>query len=194
MVYLQHLTSICGDLESIHDEKMGPKMARLTPLQRGFVLAIMAQGDRNATQAAATAGYSTESHNSLKVQAYSLWHSEKIQDAIHEEAQKRLKGLLPMAVDVVASIMENPQESGAVRLKAATITMDRAGLHAVSEKINTDGGVADDPDRLKRIIEMARVLGIPIEKLIGDRLAKPQPVLTYDGDFTEVPEGLEGLI
>jgi hypothetical protein len=135
----------------------------------------------------------TASYGSLKVQAHSLWHSEKIQEAIHEEAARRLKGMLPMAIETVASIMENPQESGAVRLKAATITMDRAGLHAVSEKINTDGGVAENPDRLKRIVEMARALGMPIEQLLGKRLAIAQPVIT--ADFEELStEGLEGLI
>lgn len=183
----------------IHDEKMGPKMAKLTPLMRGFVLAIMAQGDRNATQAAATAGYATKSHGSLKVQAYQLWHDPRIQEAIHEEAQKRLKGLLPMAVNVVANIMENPQESGAVRLKAATITMDRAGLHAVSEKINTDGGVADDPDRLQRIMALARGLNMPLADFIGQRLAqrqleKAQPVIT-EAEYVETSTvGLEDLI
>jgi hypothetical protein len=183
---------------SIQDEKMGPKMAKLTPKMRGFVLAIMAQGDRNATQAAATAGYSAKSHGSLKGQAHMLWHDERIQEAIHEEAHKRLKGLLPMAVNVVASIMENTQEAGATRLKAATITMDRAGLHAVSEKINTDGGVADDPDRLNRIMALARGLNMPLADFIGQRLAQrqleKQPVIT-EADYVETSiEGLEGLI
>lgn len=178
---------------SVRDEKMGPKMAKLTPLMRGFVLAIMAQGDRNATQAAATAGYSQNSHGALKVQAHSLWHDPRIQEAIHEEAAKRLKGLLPMAVDVVASIMENPQESGAVRLKAATITMDRAGLHAVSEKINTDN-LGDNPDRLKRMMELARALGRPFAELVGQRIALAQPVIT-EAEYVEATmEGLEGLI
>lgn len=184
---------------SKYDEKMGPKMAKLTPLMRGFVLAIMAQGDRNATQAAATAGYATKSHGSLKVQAHALWHDERIQEAIHEEAQKRLKGLLPLAVDVVAQVLENPQETGATRLKAATIAMDRAGLHAVTEKINTDGGVADDPDRLARIMQLARGLGTPLADFLGQRLAqrelaKPQAVIT-DADYVETSnEGIEGLI
>lgn len=179
---------------SARDERMGPKMSKLTAKMRGFVLAIMAQGDRNATTAAATAGYATASYGSLKVQAHMLWHDERIQEAIHEEAQKRLKGLLPMAVNVVAGIMENTQAPEAVRLKAAMVTMDRAGLHAVSEKINTDGGVADDPDRMKRIIAMARVLGIPIEQLVGQRLALAQPVITEAEYVEEHPTGLEGMI
>lgn len=177
------------------EEKYGPKMAKLTPMRRAFVLNIMAQGDRNATRAAKDAGYSEVSPGSLRVQAHNLWHNEDIQEAIHEEATRRLKGLLPMAVNTIATIMENPQEGGAVRLKAAHGVMDRAGIHAVTEKISTPGDLAGNPDRVKRIMALAHALrGVPLEKFLSDHLtARPQPVIT-EATYVEMStEGLEDL-
>ncbi len=176
------------------DTKLGPAMAKLTVMQRNFVLAIMAQGDRNATRAAEAAGYSADNQNALRASASRLWHDEDIQAAIYEETVKRLKGLLPAAVQTIGDILENPQEAGATRLKAATTIMDRAGIHAVTEHVNTEVQIGSDPDRLKRIVSMANRLGLPLDKLLGARLAALAPPVT-DTEFVEVStEGLEGLI
>jgi phage terminase small subunit len=175
--------------------KLGPKMNALVPMRRKFVQALMNQGTRNATQAAAAAGYSQESQGSLRVQAHDLMHDEAVQEAIQEEARRRITTMLPLALETVASIMENPQEGGATRLKAATTVMDRSGVHAVSERINREEPLERDPDQVKRIMALAQILGVPIEQLLGRRLSHPTLMIT---DAVEEPmtsmEGLEGLI
>jgi hypothetical protein len=168
--------------------KLGPKMLKLNVRQRNFVLAVMAQGDRNVTAAAKAAGYASENYDALRVQASRLWHDERIQEAVSEEAYKRLKGLQPMAVETVAGIMENVQETGAVRLKAAEMLFDRTGFHAVTETINTSNELASDPDRIKRIASMLKALGGEglAQQFMGRRLAviKPEPV-AVDAEFEE---------
>jgi phage terminase small subunit len=168
-------------------------MAKLSDMRRNFVLALMNQGNRNATQAAADAGYSTNSYGSLKVQAHVLWHDEEIQEALHEEATRRLKGMLPVAVKVVGDILENAQEGGATRLKAAQVIMDRAGVHAVSERINREEPLESNPDQIKRIAALAQMLGLPVEQLLGARLKAIAPPV--EAEYVEMStEGLEGLI
>jgi hypothetical protein len=177
---------------------MGPKMASLTELRRKFVYNLMNQPKRNATAAAEAAGYSAVSRASLMVQAHLLLHDSNIQDALVEETERRLRGCLPAAVATIAEIMENPQEGGSNRLKAAEMVMDRSGLHAVSETIQTDGGPLQEPDRMKRIIELARSMNMPVEKLIGRRLALQKPTeepLVLEGEYEEMSaEGIDELI
>jgi phage terminase small subunit len=173
--------------------RLGPKMNALPLMRRAFVSALMNQGTRNATEAAKTAGYSQNSYNSLKVHACNLMHDDAVQEAIQEEAKRRITAMLPLAIETVAGIMENPQEGGAVRLKAATVVMDRGGVHAVSERIVTEAPLERDPDQLKRIMGLAQVLGVPVEQLLGARL-KALPTVS-DAEYVETSmEGLEGLI
>lgn len=173
--------------------KLGPKMNALVPKRRAFVQALMNQGTRNASSAARAAGYSMDNDAALRVTASNLMHDDAVQEAIQEEAKRRICAMLPLAIETVAGIMENPQEGGATRLKAATTVMDRSGVHAVSERIVTEAPLERDPDQVKRIMALAQVLGLPIEQLLGSRLSTP--LIT---DAEEVPmnsmEGLEGLI
>jgi phage terminase small subunit len=174
-----------------HDGRLGPKMSALVPKRQAFVRALMNQGTRNASDAYRTAGYSQNSDLSVRVNASILMHDEAVQEAIQEEAKRRITAMLPLAIETVATIMENPQEGGATRLKAATVVMDRGGVHAVSERIVSEAPLERDPDQVKRIMALAQVLGLPIEQLLGSRI----PMIT---DAEEVPmtsmEGLEGLI
>lgn len=176
--------------------KYGPKMNALPPMRREFVRALMNQGSRNASMAYRAAGYSQASDLSVRVNASILMHDDAVQEAIQEEARRRITAMLPLAIETVATIMENPQELGSTRLKAASAVMDRGGVHAVSERITREEPLERDPDQVKRIMGLAQVLGIPIEQLLGARLAiHPTPMIT---DAIEVPmnsmEGLEGLI
>ncbi len=176
--------------------RLGPKMNALVPRRRAFVSALMNQGTRNATEAAKTAGYKQDNYQALKVTASELMHDDAVQEAIQEEAKRRITAMLPLAIETVASLMENPQESGAVRLKAGLSVMDRSGVHAVSERITREEPLERDPDQVKRIMALAQILNLPVEQLLGARLAQhPTPMIT---DAVEVPmnslEGLEGLI
>ncbi len=171
-------------------------MNALSLKRRGFVTALMNQGTRNACEAARAAGYKQDNNDALKSMACELMHDEGVQEAIQEEAKRRITAMLPLAIETVGQLMENPQESGAVRLKAATTVMDRGGVHAVSERITREEPLERDPDQVKRIMGLAQVLGINVESLLGARLAQhPTPMIT---DAVEAPmnsmDGLEGLV
>jgi hypothetical protein len=83
--------------------------------------------------------------------------------------------------------MENTQSTGAERLKAAQLILDRGGFHGVTEHKSTVTHLGDDQDQMKRIAAMAAALGISAEALLGRRLAErtvidvtPEPVLIED--------------
>ncbi len=174
------------------EPKIGPKMARLSKRRQMFVRALFLQSTHNATAAARDAGYADTQY--LRQQAHDLWNDDDIQAAIHEEAQRRFKGLAPSALNVIAEVMGNPQEGGATRVKAAQVIFDRSGLHAVSEKIVTEQPLEQNPDQLKRIAVLASLLGISAEKLLGNRLKQIEPP-AEEAMYTEFStEGLEGLL
>lgn len=180
--------------------KFGPKMLALTDKQQRFVINLLTQGIRNYTEAAALAGYSNNgngSHGGLKVTAHRLAHDDKINAAIEEEGRRRFKGMIPWAINLIEAVGDNQQSTGAERLKAAGMVLDRAGMHAVSERINTSGdSLIDDPDRLNRIQALARALGKPIEELIGQRMAARlgEPSVS-EAVFEDIStEGLEDLL
>ncbi len=163
----------------------GPKMAALTDKQRGFIDAMFSMGGGNATKWAEAAGYSAVSKGSLKVQAHLLWHNEKIQAAIDEEAKRRFKGLVPSAMKTLVDVMDNPQSTDAARIKAGELLLNRGGFHGISEVRTTVEHIGDDPDQLKRISAMAAMLGLPVEQLLGRRLALKAPVI--DTVAEEIP-------
>lgn len=155
-------------------------MAALNERQQAFVLALFDINTRDATHAAEQAGYSTESRGSLKVQAHRLWHDARIQEAIDEVGKRQFKGMVPFAIKTLALVRDNPQASGAERTKAAQLILDRGGFHGVTEHKMVVEHIADDPDQMKRIAAMAAMLGLPVEKLLGRRLALQAPVIDME--------------
>jgi hypothetical protein len=107
----------------------------------------------------------------LRVAGCRLAHDERVQAAMQEEARRQLHALLPMANETVASLMENSEVDPAVRLRAAISIQDRGGLHAVSEQKVTHDYLGDDPQALREFKLFAEEIGVPLEKLIGKRLA-----------------------
>jgi hypothetical protein len=88
--------------------QFGPAMQALTERQRAFVIAMFEQGAKGTyTGAARTAGYGG-TPNSLRVQAHALAHSDKVQAAMREEAERRIGGLLPIAHAGLVDIITNP--------------------------------------------------------------------------------------
>ena len=151
--------------------KLGPKMRALpTDRMRAFVLALLAQGARDFTAAYRAAGY-TGTAGALRVGASRLAHDPRIQAALQEEAARRATGLLPLALHVAEGILEDETAKAADRLKVAFGIMDRAGLRAPSEDQHT-GRLAGDTQTLARIKLLAERNGIPLENLLGGRLAR----------------------
>ena len=148
----------------------GPKFRALsTNGQKRFVLALAAQHKRDYCAAYTEAGYVGKSHKALTVDSHRLAHDTRIQEALQEEAGRRVKALLPMALHVVEAVLEDPQHKDAV--KVAHGILDRSGLGAVQEVKHTLG-LAGDTEMLARIKLLAERNGIPIETLLGNRMAK----------------------
>lgn len=173
----------------------GPKMMALpNDRWRQFVIALFDQGARNYAAAAEAAGFKAENRNSLRVTAHHMFHDERTQEAMLEEAQRRMKTFLPLAQKVLGDALENPQLPMSDRLKAAQMTFDRAGLHPVAETRHTHQAIEGDPNMLKRIEALARGLGLDTAKLLGARLAKLQPPTVIDAEVTATNSGIEDLI
>lgn len=162
----------------IPEGKYGPKFEKLgSDRQRAFVLCYLQQGDRNAAAAYRSAGYQCADEYA-KQEAYRLLQDPKIQEAIQEQASRSLYALAPMALKVLGDIIENPQEKGGDRLKGALGVLDRAGLHAKTETVTT---LQTDTETLELIRQLAKANNIPLENLLGSRLAK-----TVDVEFEDI--------
>jgi hypothetical protein len=151
--------------------QFGPKMTALPERMQQFVLALVQQGNRNLAEAAKAAGYSSASRNYLRVQGHRLAHDERVKAAIEEETHRLFGPLLPVAIKTVVSLMQNPEVQPSVRLRAATTILDRASLRTVTEQTVPQKDLGDDPAALQEIEQLAEQLEIPLEKLVGRRLA-----------------------
>ena len=168
------------------DHQFGPKMRALPERMQQFVLALVQQGNRNLADAAKSAGYSGSSRNYLRVQGCRLAHDERVKAAIQEEAHRQFDALLPMAIKTVASLMENLEVNPAVRLRAAISILDRAGLNNVTQEKVTRESIGDDPATIQEIRTLAERLGIPLENLLGHRLAAKVQGSVTDAEYVEM--------
>lgn len=161
--------------------QISKEMRVLTHLQRRFVEAWLTIGARNHkgepsyTECARIAGYSANSEQALRVQGYRLAHDERIQAAIVEETRRRIKSYGAISAEIIIEIAQDQTAKHADRLKAAQLLMDRAGLHAVSESKQTIEHIGNDPDRVQRVMLLAKNLGIDPAALLGNRVAGALP-------------------
>lgn len=181
---------------------IGPKMKALpNDRWRRAVVAYLEGGRKNYggqgghnslgySAAYRAAGFDTTNENTIKRQAHTLFHDIRVQEAVIEESKRRAVLHLPLAIDVHTEIMLDPQHKD--RFNAARSIMDRAGLHAVTEQHSTLSVTMTADDRAKAVM-LAERLGVPLEKLVGNRMAKQiaapteEPMVT-DAEFEEVPD------
>ncbi len=111
MAYPKNMTPAKLASAAIANESdLGPAMRALNPRQRAFVDAMFVLGtDATYADAARAAGYESDTANALRVQAHRLAHSDKVQAAMREEAERRCAGLLPIAHAGMATILTSPQ-------------------------------------------------------------------------------------
>lgn len=127
--------------------ELGPAMRALNGRQRAFVHAMFDLGtEANYTAAARQAGYPDDAEGYIRVQAHRLAHSDKVQAAMREEAERRCAGLLPMAHAGMAAIVKNPAHQD--HFKAIKHAQALAGLaptqkHEVTHKTDTASLKAD---------------------------------------------------
>lgn len=172
--------------------QISKEMRALTGLQRRFVGAWLTigarnhKGEPNYTECARAAGYSEGSEGGLRVQGYRLAHDEKIQAAIIEETRRRIRSYGALSAEIIIEIAQDQTAKQSDRLKAATLLMDRAGLHAVSESRQTIEHISSDPDRVQRVATLARALGIDAQALLGNRAAPLAIAAPIEAEYEDV--------
>ena len=135
-------------------DRLGPRMAVLTDLQRKFCW-LMAGGMENASGAAREAGYSDNGSlqdngkSGIRVLAHRLMQDPRILDAIEECGRARLRMLAPMAINQVRAIY---QESIDQYQRAARRRTYRQGLAqlVMSALVSGFKSVGPPRDRVKR--------------------------------------------
>ena len=160
----------------------GPAMVALpTDRQRAFVIALLDTGGINHTKAAQLAGYEGGT-DSLRVTAHRVFHDERVQAAIREEANRRLHAASGLAVCVLVEIASSsPQPKD--RIKAAQAILNRTGMHEKTEhKVTTTDISKTDEELVKRAKELAKQFGMDESQLLGD-------MGIVDAEYTEVPAG-----
>lgn len=146
------------------DGRFGPAMKALTVRQRAFVISMLETGKQNNQLHAMNAGYSGEG-NQLAVTGYKLAHDDRIQAAIHEEAQRRLNAAAVIATSRVVSLLDSVDEK--IQLKAAAMLLNRTGLHEKTEHKVTVAHVEEDSTLIEKAKRLASELGVDITKMIG---------------------------
>lgn len=159
--------------------ELGPKMLALSERQQRFVLELVADPLLSRAEAARLAGYSDVAEGA-KVTGHRLMHDQRIIDALHEQAGKRLWAISMKAAYRVEQMLDSDDER--VALKAAVAVLDRTGFGA-QQNININQTVRDESSKgiLKRIEVLADRLGVPAAGLLGP------PVV--EGQFSEVKDG-----
>jgi len=171
---------------------LGPAMKALSKPQRTFVSVYLEQGGANAERAAAAAGYGGTA-GSLAQAAHRLTHNLRVQAAMKEEAEKRLKAGSILASSVLIEIASDRMHKD--RFKAAVELLNRAGLIVQTEHkvIVEDNRLTDEI--VQGIVAMAERLQIDPKKLLGSvptTTAEPKDVV--DAEYTEVDDDISDLM
>jgi hypothetical protein len=156
----------------------GPAMRALAnDRQRAFVCALFdaPTKDGRVIYAARAAGYGTEtsSNKSLSVIGSRLNVSDKIQAAIAEESQRRMRGLAPSAVKALERLIDDPTHRDHAR--GLAMILDRSYPLQTTHTVRVEDTRPPSPEATQKVLDR-------IEELMKRAgLIKPAPVL--DGDF-----------
>lgn len=159
---LHEIAPIAPAVEAL-DVKDGPKMLALpTDRHRDFVRALyqVKPGHGSGVKAAKLAEFGTPSSSpqSLATIASRLLHDERVQEAIAEEDQKRIRGLAPRAISALSRLVENPKHKDHAR--GIAMTLDRVHPAAQVVKHDVTPEFRDTAQIMRRIAELsARYLG-----------------------------------
>jgi hypothetical protein len=169
------------------EPEFGPAMASLTEKQRGFVMAMIEFPGITQAQAARRAGYS-DVKDGAKVRGHYLAHNPMVQEAIREEAGKRLNASSLLAAGVLMELLGDKKIEPKDRIKVAGMLLDRSGFGAaqtinvnktVTRKMDVSAAAAKIADFRRRFPEhFARMMGEAAPGL-------PAPV---DAEFSEVKQ------
>lgn len=164
------------------EPEFGKAMAALSEKQRQFVLAMIEFPGITQAKAAARAGYQN-SPGGMRVQGHYLAHHPGVQEALREEAAKRLNSASLTAAGVLMAMLTDKKVDPKDRIKAAGMLLDRSGFGA-AQTINVNKTVTDrtGAGMLERIRALAEANGLDPVKLLGGNAG------VVDAEFTEVKE------
>lgn len=157
-------------------------MQALNERQRKFVLAMIEIPGCSHAKAARLAGYS-DVKDGAKVRGHYAAHNPAVQEAMREEAGRRLNSLSVVAASVMMDVMLDPKALAKDKLKAAAAVLDRTGF-AAAQNINVNKTVTRKLDvtaAAAKIAEFRHKFPEQFAKLIGGPAAD-----VIDGEFTEV--------
>lgn len=149
-------------------------MNGLTPRQKAFVRALVANGGRQR-DAVREAGYTTRHPGSA---ARDLMANDRVVRAIHEERQRVISGdLANRAVSVLNGLLSDPETPAATRFQASKFALELAG-HSV------DGQQGRAEENLDR--PLAEMTLEELEKIVRDsqrlrNLSPPEAQETSQG-------------
>jgi hypothetical protein len=151
------------------DTELGPAMTKLTLRQRAFVIELFMQpvsprGKHpvDYVKAAKAAGYEG-TENGIRVYASRLAHSDRIQDAIREEAKRQFGATLPEANDHLLRAMRDKRNPSR-QLAAIKRVQELGGLvvtqkHEIVHKHDRASMIAE----IRETVEQLRALGVRVD-------------------------------
>lgn len=182
-------------------------MEALNLRQKQFVLALLATGGKNQSEAARIAGYAhanvvgSRLANQANVQAALAEEAVRIQmvvegddardpaviAAIGEEAANRIRSAAILGASALFEIAADPLHKD--RLKAAEALLDRADVLRVehNQKITVEHVSTSTNEKIARIVDLAKKQGIDPQRLLGDY------GVVIDADFKVVEPGADDL-
>lgn len=162
---------------------LGPAMTALTPLQRRFVLAMIADPLATPTEWARAAGYDPK--GSDRVAGHDLSRSPKIEAAANELARAHLHTFGPvLGIGVMMMIARNKDHKD--QLKAAAALANRSGFHETTEHtVRVEHTDRTGTAMAARIKVLADALGIDPAQLLGVNAAPEMKLI----EAVDVPAG-----
>jgi len=173
---------------------LGPAMLALTPLQRGFVIALVETGGKSDAGAARLAGYGGTDASCWQA-GHRLAHNPKVQLAIREEADRRLRAGALLGASALIEIASDIMHKD--RYKAAESLLNRAGLLVETQhRVIVEDDRRTEQEIVAAITLMAKRNNLDPRKLLGYDVKD----VAVEGEFTEVDDaapsadGLEDLL
>lgn len=154
-----------ADVVDVVDVKDGAAMLALpTDRHRDFVRALyqVKPGHGSGVKAAKLAGFGTSSSSaqSMATIASRLLHDERVQQAIAEEDQKRIRGTAPRAISALQRLVEDPKHRDHARGIAMVLDRVHPATQVVKHEHDASPVLMATATVLARIHELARLAGI----------------------------------
>ena len=132
------------------------------------MLELVADPLMSRAEAARLAAGFSDSSDGAKVTAHRLMHDQRVIEALHEQAGKRLWAISMKAAHRVDQMLDS--EDDKVVLKAAVAVLDRTGFPA-QQNINVNQTVRDETSKeiLNRIEGVSGSSGVCLWRVFWDR-------------------------